>query len=77
MRPAEADHQPHAAVAARTAAADGGLLGIADRVAAAGIPPMAMEDIVAEVKAARVDRRLRERQDVAKGASSVRHPKGA
>ncbi len=35
------------------------LLSIADRVAAAGIPPMTMEEINAEVKAARVERRNR------------------
>jgi hypothetical protein len=35
------------------------LLSIADRVAAAGIPPMSMEDINAEVKAARAERRQR------------------
>ena len=33
------------------------LLSIADRVAAAGIEPMSMEEINAEVKAARADRR--------------------
>jgi hypothetical protein len=35
------------------------LLSIADRVAAAGIPPMSMEEINAEVKAARVERKQR------------------
>jgi hypothetical protein len=35
------------------------LLGIADRVAAAGIEPMSMEEINAEVKAARAERRQR------------------
>lgn len=40
----------------RRRAADA-LLSIADRVAAAGIPPMPMEDINAEVKAARAERR--------------------
>ncbi len=40
----------------RQQAADA-LLGIADRVAAAGIPPMSMEEINAEVKAARAERR--------------------
>lgn len=35
------------------------LLSIADRVAAAGIEPMSMEDIQAEVKAAREQRRQR------------------
>ena len=35
------------------------LLSIADRVAAAGIEPMPMEEINAEVKAARAVRRLR------------------
>lgn len=33
------------------------LLSIADRVAAAGIPPMSMEEINAEVRAARAERR--------------------
>lgn len=32
------------------------LLSVADRVAAAGIPPMTMEEINAEVKAARAER---------------------
>jgi len=40
----------------RQRAADA-LLGIADRVAAAGIPPMSMEEINAEVKGARAERR--------------------
>ena len=40
----------------RKQAADS-LLSIADRVAAAGIPPMSMEEINAEVKAARAERR--------------------
>jgi len=35
------------------------LLSIADRVAAAGIPPMSMEEINAEVNAARAERRKR------------------
>ncbi|MFN9104211.1 MAG: hypothetical protein ACK5WT_15965 [Betaproteobacteria bacterium] len=35
------------------------LLAIADRVAAAGIEPMSMEEINAEVKAARAERRQR------------------
>jgi hypothetical protein len=42
----------------RRAAADA-LLSIADRVAAAGIEPMAMDEIDAEVKAARAERRRR------------------
>jgi hypothetical protein len=42
----------------RRQAADA-LLSIADRVAEAGIPPMSMEDIDAEVKAVRAERRLR------------------
>lgn len=42
----------------RKAAADS-LLSIADRVAAAGIEPMSMEEINAEVKAARAERRQR------------------
>ena len=37
------------------------LLSIADRVAAAGIEPMSMEEINAEVKAARAQRRQRGR----------------
>jgi hypothetical protein len=44
----------------RKQAADS-LLSIADRVAAAGIEPMSMEEINAEVKAARAERRRRER----------------
>ena len=42
----------------RKEAADS-LLSIADRVAAAGIEPMSMEEINAEVKAARAQRRQR------------------
>ena len=42
----------------RQQAADS-LLSIADRVAAAGIAPMSMEEVNAEVKAARVERRQR------------------
>jgi hypothetical protein len=42
----------------RQQAADS-LLSIADRVAAAGIEPMSMEEINAEVKAARAERRRR------------------
>lgn len=42
----------------RKEAADS-LLSIADRVAAAGIPPMPMEEINAEVKAARAERKQR------------------
>ena len=42
----------------RRQAADS-LLSIADRVAAAGIAPMSMEEINAEVKAARAERRQR------------------
>lgn len=42
----------------RQEAADA-LLSIADRVAAAGIAPMSMEEINAEVKAARAERRQR------------------
>lgn len=42
----------------RKRAADS-LLAIADRVAQAGIPPMSMEEINAEVKAARAERRRR------------------
>jgi hypothetical protein len=44
----------------RQQAADS-LLSIADRVAAAGIEPMSMEEINAEVKAAREERRQRAR----------------
>jgi len=40
-----------------TAQAADSLLSIADRVAAAGIEPMSMEEINAEVKAARAQRR--------------------
>jgi hypothetical protein len=42
----------------RQQAADA-LLSIADRVAAEGIPPMSMEEINAEVKAARAEQRRR------------------
>jgi hypothetical protein len=42
----------------RMQAADS-LLSIADRVAAAAIPPMSMEEISAEVKAARAERKQR------------------
>jgi hypothetical protein len=42
----------------RRQAADA-LLSIADRVAAAGIEPMSMDEIDAEVKAVRAERRLR------------------
>jgi predicted N-formylglutamate amidohydrolase len=42
----------------RRQAADS-LLSVSDRVAAAGMPPMSMEEIDAEVTAARVERRLR------------------
>ena len=42
----------------RKQAADS-LLSIADRVAAAGIPPMSMDEINAEVKAARAERKQR------------------
>jgi len=43
----------------RRQAADA-LLAIADRVAAAGIPPLSMDEINAEVKAARAERRTRQ-----------------
>lgn len=42
----------------RRQAADA-LLSVADRVASAGIPPMTMEEINAEVKTARAERRKR------------------
>ena len=42
----------------RRQAADA-LLSIADRVTASGIPPMSMEEINAEVKAARAERKQR------------------
>ena len=35
------------------------LLSVADRVAAAGVPPMPIDEITAEVKAARAERRKR------------------
>jgi len=35
------------------------LLGVADRVAVAGVAPLPMDEIVAEVKAARAERRQR------------------
>ncbi len=44
----------------RQQAADA-LLSIADRVAAAGIPPLSMDEINAEVKAARAERRARQK----------------
>ena len=46
----------------RRQAADA-LLAIADRVAEAGIPPMSMDEINAEVKAARAERRARQAKD--------------
>jgi hypothetical protein len=46
----------------RRQAADA-LLSIADRVAEAGISPMSMDEINAEVKAARVERRARQAKD--------------
>ena len=46
----------------RQKAADS-LLSIADRVAAAGIPPMSMDEINAEVKAVRAERRARQTKD--------------
>jgi hypothetical protein len=52
----------------RKQAADS-LLSIADRVAAAGIPPMSMEEINAEVKAVRAARRQRA-ADKDKGAGN-------
>jgi hypothetical protein len=42
----------------RRRAADG-ILSIADRVVAAGVKPMSMEEVNAEVKAARIERRRR------------------
>ena len=44
----------------RRQAADA-LLSIADRVAAAGIPPMSMEEINAEVKVTRAERRAHQK----------------
>ena len=38
------------------------LLQVAERLHAAGVPPMSEEEIVAEVKAERAERRLREAQ---------------
>lgn len=46
----------------RRQAADA-LLSIADRVAEAGIAPMSMDEINAEVKAARAERRARQTKD--------------
>jgi hypothetical protein len=46
----------------RRQAADA-LLSIADRVAEAGIAPMSMDEINAEVKAARAERRARQAKD--------------
>ena len=48
---------PDATVQAAQAAES--LLSIADRVEAAGIPPMSMEEITAEVKAVRKERKQR------------------
>jgi hypothetical protein len=42
----------------RRQAADG-LLSVADRIAAAGIAPLSIDEITAEVKAARIERRRR------------------
>jgi hypothetical protein len=46
----------------RQQAADA-LLSIADRVAEAGIPPMSMDEVNAEVKASRAERRARQAKD--------------
>jgi hypothetical protein len=46
----------------RQKAADA-LLSIADRIAAAGIPPMSMDEINAEVKAVRAERHARQAKD--------------
>lgn len=40
------------------------LLDVADRIHAAGIPPMSMEEIDAEVKAVRTERRARQAGDI-------------
>lgn len=45
--------------AIRRQVAGDSLLGIADRVAAGGVAPLPMEEIAAEVKAARAERRQR------------------
>ncbi|MCK9388757.1 MAG: hypothetical protein M0Q22_10265 [Sulfuritalea sp.] len=45
--------------AIRRRQAEDALLSIADRVAVAGIPPMTMQEINAEVKAARAERKQR------------------
>ena len=52
----------------RRQAADA-LLSIADRVAAAGIAPMSMDEITAEVKAVRAERRARQGRDDDSGRS--------
>lgn len=52
----------------RRQAADA-LLSIADRVKAAGIPPMTMEEINAEVKADRAERRAQQTKDDDAGRS--------
>ena len=49
------------------------LLSIADRVAAAGIPPMSPEEISAEVKAARIERRACVAKDDDAGCSWYQH----
>jgi hypothetical protein len=46
----------------RRQAADS-LLSVADRVSEAGVPPMSMDEINAEMKAARADRRARQAKD--------------
>jgi len=45
------------------------LLAIADRIQAAGIPPMTEEEILAEVKAVRAERRARRERDEDAGRS--------
>ena len=48
---------------------DDALLSIADRVAAAGIAPMSMDEITAEVKAVRAERRAHQGRDDDSGRS--------
>jgi hypothetical protein len=55
LAPRALDRLLHEALRKREAASS--LLTIADQIAAAGIPPMSMEEINAEVKAARAEHR--------------------
>lgn len=52
------------------------LLSVADRVAAAGIPPMSMEDIVAEVKATRAERRAQQDSETGQDQNDYERARG-